>query len=489
MKTNIKLFALLLFIGLFTSCEDATDIMQPGMLDDQSTFESVSDLQKGLSGVYVSYSNFSAINFNAVFTDNVKNGASSNGQNQQRYNHTLTAANAPGIYSSRYATINFANRVIEGYEALDITDQATQDEANVILGQLYALRALAHFDLLQYYAESYTDDSALGITIMDFVPHDLNFQPSRNTVGEVYDFVNTDIDNAINLLSGTSFDPIYMSADAMKALKARVMLFHAGNTDTQTLTDLITLCDQILAAHPIANATQYPDVFKDQNTAGVIFKKKYLTGDGNIAGLFYFNNVGSAGDPYVEVSNGLYNILNNDDIRKDVLVKNPGLSEGSNYVGINSPDNLLLIYKYPGLSDRGLLVNDAKIFRSAEILLIKAEAQARLNQPSAAAATVQQLLNNRYVSNIPTVSYTNKEAALRGILKQRRIELAYEGHRYLDLKRFRNDLNIGISRNPVDCASYSADQCSLPKDDHRWILPIPQAELNANANMVQNPGY
>src|SRR5699024_5846730 len=119
----------------------------------------------------MAYSNFSAINFNAVFTDNVKNGASSNGQNQQRYNHTLTPANAPGIYRSRYATINFANRVIEGYESLDITDQATQDEADVILGQLYALRALAHFDLLQYYAESYTDDSALGITTMDFVPH------------------------------------------------------------------------------------------------------------------------------------------------------------------------------------------------------------------------------------------------------------------------------------------------------------------------------
>src|SRR5699024_3918250 len=103
---------------------------------------------------------------------------------------------------------------------------------------------------------------------------------------------------------------------------------------------------------------------------------------------------------------------------------------------------------------------------------------------------IQELIDNRFdPSDVPTITFSNKTEALKEILKQRRIELAYEGFRFFDIKRFRDALNIGISRNPVDCASYDADNCDLPKDSYKFTLPIPQIELNANSIIQQNPGY
>src|SRR5699024_2821336 len=129
-------------------------------------------------------------------------------------------------------------------------------------------------------------------------------------------------------------------------------------------------------------------------------------------------------------------------------------------------------------------------FRSAEMLLIRAEAKARTGDVAGAQDDIQLLLDNRYTANTPIVNFHNdKHEALLSILKQRRIELAFEGHRYLDLKRFRNVTNQGITRLAVDCASYSVPQCALPKDDHRWVFPIPTSELKANSVIKQNPGY
>ena len=47
---------------------------------------------------------------------------------------------------------------------------------------------------------------------------------------------------------------------------------------------------------------------------------------------------------------------------------------------------------------------------------------------------------------------------------------------------------LSLSRSEIDCET-AAGACSLPSDDFKWIMPIPQAELFANENMTQNTGY
>jgi starch-binding outer membrane protein, SusD/RagB family len=82
------------------------------------------------------------------------------------------------------------------------------------------------------------------------------------------------------------------------------------------------------------------------------------------------------------------------------------------------------------------------------------------------------------------------QALLNEILLQRRLELAFEGDRFWDLKR----RNQGIERDAVkgDLANGGGTPyifTSLPAGDHRWNLPYPQREINFNPNMKQNPDY
>ena len=87
----------------------------------------------------------------------------------------------------------------------------------------------------------------------------------------------------------------------------------------------------------------------------------------------------------------------------------------------------------------------------------------------------------------PLSSFSNLEDAINEILTERRLELAYEGHRYIDLKRTRSITNDGIDRDGADCGG--SIPCNLIATDYRFTFPIPVAELNANTNITQAPGY
>ena len=82
------------------------------------------------------------------------------------------------------------------------------------------------------------------------------------------------------------------------------------------------------------------------------------------------------------------------------------------------------------------------------------------------------------------VSFASQQDAITKILDERRRELAFEGHRFFDLKRF----NLGINRLDSDVLLNTFAQ-TLDAGDYRFTLPIPQAAIFANENLVQNPQY
>lgn len=145
----------------------------------------------------------------------------------------------------------------------------------------------------------------------------------------------------------------------------------------------------------------------------------------------------------------------------DVRLQNFGKEEGDD-----------IISKYPGndYSDR---INDVKVFRVSEMYLIRAEANFFMGKNQEALQDINTLRTKRdeMVEPINTVS-------LDGIMKERYMELSYEGHRYYDLKR----LQWSVTRNPEDLFSPS-DVSVLQPSDKAYILPVPLKETMANPNL------
>ena len=493
MKKIFKFSLLALFVGI-VSCDDAIDIVQANELSEENAYQTVADLQTGLNGVYAAYvpdagSNGSGevILFNDLFTDNIKRGISSSGQGNQVYNFILQPGSQfPGtLWSNRYALINYSNRLLKAWDRIFPTLESDSDieTANQIKAQALALRAIGHFELLQYFTPNYEDPSSPSVILLDFVPEVTDVFP-RNTAGEAFEFIKNDLNEAASLVGDfyakgivSPYNAYYINGDVIKALQARVALFEGDYTSAGTYVDAI---DGNYALSDTETGTYQSMYIDDNTTEENIWTLARKDGDNGVVALYYANGAQVDGSPFFEASYGLYDSYEANDLRTSIVFNS---EDGET----TSPGNILLIGKYPG-GPFGVQVNDIKWIRWAEMLLIRAEVQARAGMLTEAAETIETLRDSRYQGNAPSVSYGSTDAALIDILLERRRELCFEGHRYLDLKRLGADVGQGIDRDERDCASFSAP-CNLPSGDYRFTLPIPTIEINANPGIEQNPNY
>ncbi|MFD0993128.1 RagB/SusD family nutrient uptake outer membrane protein [Tenacibaculum geojense] len=461
-KKYILGFALMTTAFTFLSCEDKLEIIPNNALVPETAFRTVDDLQNGLNAAYSRYGN-NTITLNSIFTDNTKVGFDNGGQ--QLSLHRLVMDPNTGIASTiwinRYTMINETTRVIDAAASGSIDIDGRQSELNNILGQCYALRAFAHFELFQYYTPDYLDPNGLSVPAVDI---NVTTQTlPRNTVSEVLTLINDDLTVAQGLLDQSATNNKYVTTDFLKALKARIGLF------TGDYTMALNNANDLINSYDLADRNQYVSMYNDNDNTEVIFKAARTIADARPGNIWHF----FGGGPFMEMSNSLFNELDPADVRYNVLL---------NVFESDPANNVHKINKYPGTAVEFLA--DVKVFRVSEMYLIKAEVEARNSDFIASRNTLKELRDARYGSNTALESYANLSDALDVILKERRLELAYEGHRYLDLKR----LNRNLERIDLDCGNLD-NACQIVNTDPRFTLPIPAAEINANPNMVQNPGY
>lgn len=477
---NYKVVLLAFLSTLIFSCEDAIDIVQPGELYPDVAFQTVSDLEKGLNAVYGTAGEETEIDLASIYTDEVRIGAANGGQgliNDAEYSFKMTTGSgyAAGIWSENYALINFATRVIEG--AKNVVPAAGEEAqyANVV-AQAHILRAWGHFKLLTYFSPDMTDDSALGVILLDFIPK-TNQNLPRNTNGEIYALINADLAKVSDLTTNAeNANRFYISKDFVTAFKARMALYREDYPAAASLaTDLIS-------KYPLTARAQYGNIWKDLPIAApasdeVIFKWDRVAGGSIVGATWASVNSTVTGAPFYEVATDLQNLLATSDVRRTVIID--PTANGS----------IFPVGKYPGSG--GLRINDIKVFRTSEMYFIRAEAKADASDFAGVAADLQAVVAQRFsAANVPTIATpANKQAAYAEILKQRRVELAFEGHRYIDLRRVGPKAGVDINRNPLDCAVNGA--CFLSSSDYRFVLPIPSAEIGANPAIAgqQNPGY
>jgi len=487
MMKNIKIVFGLALASLVFSCEDATDIRQPGVLDASSAIQSVDDMEDALINAYTGMFVTAEMHFTSVFTDEIRIGYDSGGQGQSLHLFNLASNNSgpSNVWRNNYSSIRRANLVIEAANSVDATgDEARRDN---IVGQAHAIRAWQHLQLASLYIVDMSDDASLGVPVVDFVTG-TDYTALRSTTGDTFSLIYNDLDTAVSLISANS-GTIFFSKDAARALKARAAAYR------EDYATAAPIAQSLANSYPLAGTVAYENVFRDTDNSEVIMKLERTindafdgqgsTGDssnGGWAGAKYaFTGPGVTGSPYYEVATALYNAFDANDVRRGVNAEayEPLPAAGRNVYTVN---------KYRGSQGRPLM-NDHKILRSSEMVLILAEARAQANDPAGAAGFVDQIRDARFGSDQTAPSYVSQSEAFGGILDERRLEFAFEGHRYKDLRRLGAKGNRTVDRDAGDCTPFGA--CTIAINDDRFTWPLPLAEFNGNPALraQQNPGY
>lgn len=491
MKNIFKIIFACLIIS-FVGCNDAIDIEQPGRLGAENAFQDVGDLRAGLLGAYNSLDVTNEMGFTASFTDETFRGRDNGGQNQNTQNFNINTSNGyvDGIWDSNYGAIQLANAVIDAAGFVDRSEDPT--EFDNVLGQAHAIRAFAHFQILTFFSTDYTDDSALAGLLLMEPTSDIFAQVPRSTNGEFYAAIESDLNTAANLIT-TNEGVKFMGQDFITALRARMAAYRGNYAQADNLAA------SLLGSYAIADQAQFFAMFDDADFTEVIFSLERTindsydnqgTGGGGWAGsLFAFIDATDGGGPFMEIGRSTYNIMDGtSDVRLPRSVNlaestiDPTYETNDNFLN----DDVLLVFKFPG-SEGQPLMNDLKVFRSAEMLMIRAEAAADANDLVAAAGFVKQLRDARFGSSQPLPNYASQTEAFGDILDERRLEFLFEGHRWVDLKRLGDRGNRAIDRDDKECSFLAG--CTLSNSDYRFTMPIPLDELTANSAIVQNPNY
>ena len=342
-----------------------------------------------------------------------------------------------------YYVSYIANTVIEQKDAIT---EATQEERNQLAGEAYMLRAYMHYILVNLYADPYTHcDPATTKGIPLKLNSDVKAVLSRNTVAEVYASILSDIDTAEQLLNvetwgeGETYRFNKLSTDAFRA---RVYLY-MGNWEqayeyAKKVVDTHGELEDINASTTLPNHYQSVEAILSLEE---VFPVEYQTNG--------------------QVNPNLISLYRSGDMRRSRFYRAETAS-------------ITRVEKGGGNEFRCT-------FRTAEFYLTAAEAAMELNDMDNARHYLTELMKKRYA----TVMYPRYEAEIlamtreelrQEIYDERFRELAFEGHRWFDLRR---------TTRPELTKTYNGETYVLQKDDPRYTLRIPPEAIEANPGLEE----
>lgn len=469
-RIYIKSIASVALMGLitFTSCSGYLDTLPSDSLVSDEAITTQDDAETALNGAYYAlitdtyYGNDFLVRAEVGGEDVQTSAIGKRTENYYRYMYRQNTS-PKTLWSIPYRTINRINVLLKAIEAGIIPDT---DALKQVKGEALALRALCHFDLLITYGYPYLKDkgTSLGVPLVEKVLLATDL-PARATVAEGYAMVLRDLDNAKNLVKEDIVNG-HINRWAIKALIARVNLYKGDYESAYTFAkDIVEN-----SPYKLIPNKEYIASWGIAFTSEAIFELGITSlSSGNRELLGYVAN--PEGYAALIATADFINLLNEDpkDVRLGLLAKD---SEGKQR----------FINKLPG-RDGAVAVNNVKIVRLSDIYLIAAEA-------ALSKATPDQDLADKYLNEIikrANPNATTIVATQDNIMKERRKELVMEGHRMYDVMR----LGLTITRSGGDHFLNNLDLVSPNWNDYRAVMPIPQAEIDANPNIngYQNPGY
>ncbi|HVU54936.1 MAG TPA: RagB/SusD family nutrient uptake outer membrane protein [Puia sp.] len=467
-KPSIALLAVALCLG---ACNKQIDLTPTDSIDPSKAFRTVDDLNQGLIGAYANLSYYSSIYYTSIVTDEcMLPSENSSGSGFATHRWQYDGSFEHPAWPDNYVAIDRANRVLAAMDNVQAKpgEEGLKDQYK---GELLALRAYCHFELLRNFAEKY-ESGAMGVPYMEV--SDVNGSPARLSFGETMAKIDADLAAAKALIPADFDDNTRITRIAVSAMQARASLYEK-NWD-----NAITYATEAIDALPLASRANFPKIWKDATEDEVFWRLKRVTGDEAIGDLYtqagYLDDPGGSKINYA-ASFKLTNLFDQtNDIRFSAYINIDAVRQAAGKV-----PNVVVKYMSDDPSDRNLV--DIKLYRTGEMYLIRSEAYAQKDNLTSAAADLNALRAQR-ISGYADESFADKQTLLDALVTERFKELAFEGHRHFDLRRY----NLPIQRNPEDAVN-ALGAVLLEPTDAQYVFPIPNTELRANKNMKQNPGY
>jgi starch-binding outer membrane protein, SusD/RagB family len=375
----------------------------------------------------------------------------------------------------RYSGINDLNTVIKHTPTVD---GFTDNERSRILGETLALRALAYHDLVKVYGYEPTkivDGWDRGVILRTEPTETIDAADfrSRASVAAVYEQIETDLLESISLLSQTDGNaPFYMNRAAAHALLARVYLYWERWDDA---IDQATLAIQHSPVGVVGPGAVGPEMYAAEPNPESLFELKFTSSESlgvNVA-------LSSALTPIVWLdmlpSDEFLATLEPDDVRNNLY---PLAEENYESVIGTSNEGRRYVAKYEATV--ATHTDNVPVIRISEVYLTRAEAYAERGNAGDDLLAMNDLNEIRTNRGLSAFAVPPADLVEEALLERRR-ELAFEGHRWQDLKRKGWDVVKPAATGPSPTLIYG--------ENNQFLAPLPNAQVSLNPNLEQNPGY
>lgn len=384
------------------------------------------------------------------------------------------------VWGFFYEFINQANVLIKG-----VTESTlAENNKKKYIAEGRALRGWMYFELIREFQHSILKNAAAsGVPIYTEPTSASNTGASRGTVQQVYDLINSDLTYAVANLDENRDIKAQVTKSVAYGMLARIKL-EQGKWAEAAAAAVEAQKGYVL------DPASYPDGYTDETSSEVMWSFPQST-NGMNQSLYY----GTPSSFYEKTGNGYDNFYVNTD-----LVNSFSLTDVRNtfYVTSSSATNQrrYSTNKFGKGSGFGItLINGDAVelketdfdeglpmMRLAEMILIEAEANVELGQATKAKTLLYSLQKNRDAGAVQSAN--TGQALINEILLERRKEFYGElGLDYLDIKR----RQLPLVRGGNHSAAY---KFSMPANDNRLILKLPQREIDTNdqiSDADQNP--
>lgn len=492
---KLKYISILSLLLVITSCEDFLEKSPLDTVNTENFYQTAEDAVNAINAAYQPLQRPKLHNMRMWTTDIIA-GNSEVGANpveandgietkdQARFITTTDNRGVLDLYQGPAPGILYANLVLQKVPAI------TMDEALKarILGEAKFLRAYYYFVLVRFFGD-------VPLILEPQSPGD-DLRPARTPKAEVYEQIIKDLEEAINELPRKEE---YAPEDLGRASKgSAVGMLAKVHLTLGNWQKVVDLCDQVTSLGYALNpdyATNFNPETENSNES--LFEVQYLTPVNNFwddanQSAWTTNFMAPRDSPLTAVGWGwnqptqeFVDSYEEGDLRKDVTIFYEGgpqfdgkdFEASMSYMTGYSVRKFVLPASYVPTGSSGSPLN-WPVLRYADVLLMKAEALNELGNTAQAETPLNEVRERAGLDEIE--SGLSQSDFRNAVLNERRIELAFEGHRWFDLIRVQ-DGQYGLS------FLHSIGRTNAT--EKHLLFPIPQAERDVNPNLTQNPGY